>query len=64
VKSYQKPIGKANVFQPPFFRGQLFNFGGVFQALGAPIGEIMKAMEAAGETNLGHQDRDGCLCFQ
>ena len=24
----------------------------------------MKAMEAAGEAAAGHQDRDGCLCFQ
>ena len=30
LKSYRNPIGKENVFQPPFLRGELLNFGGVF----------------------------------
>ena len=30
LKSYLNPIGK-KVFQPSFFRGELLNFGGVFQ---------------------------------
>ena len=28
LKSYRNPIGKANVFQPSIFRGELLNFGG------------------------------------
>ena len=30
LKSYRAPIGKAIVFQPPFFRGEPLNFGGVY----------------------------------
>ena len=30
LKSYRNPIGKNVVFQPPFFRGELLNFRGVF----------------------------------
>ena len=29
TKTIQNPIGKANVFQPPFLRGKLLNFRGV-----------------------------------
>ena len=29
LKRYQNPIGRANVFQSPFFRGGLLNCGGV-----------------------------------
>ena len=31
LKSYRNPIGKAIVFQPTFFRGELLNFGGVWE---------------------------------
>ena len=29
LKSYRNPIGKDRFFQPPYFRGELLNFGGV-----------------------------------
>ena len=42
LKSYRNPIGKANVFQPPFFRGELLNIGGVgFLELAILIGDIL-----------------------
>ena len=30
LKSYRNPIGKANVFQPSIFRGELLNLGGLY----------------------------------